>query len=542
MKVRTFVAPIATLMALGGVAALPAPTHAVTSVTVKVFGSQTYGGTTNFVGTTGTAGVTVSGITCTGLTGGAAIAPTLTAGGTYTIDGATCSGGVLNNPNYVIGSYSGQKLTVNKATIGVTADNASRAYKDDNPTFTFSATGLKNGEDTSVLTGAPTITTDAKSSSVPGDYAIKIFRGTLGGGDNYTINSFTDGTLTITAKPITVSVTGIQVYGGTPVWTASTGIAGLSVSGLGCTKLNDGRDVAPTLGVGNTYVLDTTTCSATLSSDYYTIAGFTSNRFVVQRAELTVTADSKSRIYGFNNPALTYTVTGLQNGETTAALNGAPDVTTTAVVKSNVGDYPIEVKTGTLSSPNYRFTLVDGTLTINKRLLTVTANPATRGFRAADPAYTATITGFRNGDTIDVVTGAPAFSTTATVDSSPGVYPLSVAVGTLDATNYGFTGFVGSTLTISEAPAIITTKKMKLGVIEATVTYGATNTPVVGSTITFTVGSSEDVACTAVTDATGRAACTVSGSIRTGISLRGYTAHFPGSPGVLAGEQHQGIF
>ena len=48
------------------------------------------------------------------------------------------------------------------------------------------------------------------------------------------------------------------------------------------------------------------------------------------------------------------------------------------------------------------------------------------------------LSGFVNGDTASVVTGAPILSTTVTPTTPRGTYPISVQVGTLTAQNYKF--------------------------------------------------------------------------------------------------------
>ena len=60
--------------------------------------------------------------------------------------------------------------------------------------------------------------------------------------------------------------------------------------------------------------------------------------FTVNPAPLTVTATNESMTYG-GTPALTYTYTGLVNGDTSATFSGS--LVTTATSSSNVGDYPI---------------------------------------------------------------------------------------------------------------------------------------------------------------------------------------------------------
>jgi len=82
-----------------------------------------------------------------------------------------------------------------------------------------------------------------------------------------------------------------------------------------------------------------------------------------------------------------------------------------------------------------------------KAVLTVTANSISVPY-GTTPVLTATITGFVNGDTLSVVSGAPALATTATSASLPGTYPISVGQGTLSAANYSFT-FIGGTVTVA---------------------------------------------------------------------------------------------
>ncbi|KAA1417758.1 hypothetical protein F0U44_15825 [Nocardioides humilatus] len=544
MNIRQLIAPVATALAFGGLAAVPAPAHATTPVTVRVIGVQTYGGSATFTGSTGKSGVTVSGITCTGLASGDAIDPTLPALGAYTIDGATCSGGVLSDPEYVIARYVGGRHLVSRATLTVTADNKTREFRDPNPPLTYTVTGFQNGEDSSILTGAPALATTAKpESQVSNRYNITIAKDTLSAGNNYLLRPFVPGKLTVTPKSVIVAVTGAQVYGdAAPKFTGDSGFDGIYVGGVTCTKLADGRDIAPTLPVASRLDIDTDTCSgAQLSGRNYAVVGYSSVKFNVLKAPLTLAAEPKSRSYGDANPALTYTVSGYKNGDDASALTGTASLTTTADAMSNVGSYPIDLEAGTLDADNYYFTFNDSTLTVNKALLTVSANAATREYSAPDPTFTASYSGFKNGETAAVLTGAPGFSTPATVSSNPGNYPLFINAGTLASSNYAFGGFAGNVLTITQTNGYIETKKMTSDyVLEGTLTSGPSRRPVVGATITFLTGTGTSVACTATTDSTGKATCTVSNfSYRSQIGLGGYLARFVGNAGVRAVEQRQ---
>jgi hypothetical protein len=87
--------------------------------------------------------------------------------------------------------------------------------------------------------------------------------------------------------------------------------------------------------------------------------------FTVNQAPLTVTANSPPPItFGQPIPALTYTITGFVNGDTSSVVTGTAALTTTATSTSQPGDYPISFSTKTLAATNYSFNYVDGTLTI----------------------------------------------------------------------------------------------------------------------------------------------------------------------------------
>ena len=70
-------------------------------------------------------------------------------------------------------------------------------------------------------------------------------------------------------------------------------------------------------------------------------------------------------------------------------------------------------------------------LTVNKAILTVTANNASNVYGTANPAFTPTYSGFVNGDTSAVLTGSPSLTTTATAASPVGSYTITAAAGTL---------------------------------------------------------------------------------------------------------------
>src|SRR5207244_8523746 len=82
-------------------------------------------------------GITLGGtVSCASVNGGTPIGSTLAAGGTYTIDGSSCSGLSLSgtgSSNYQI-AYSGGAFTVSKATIQVSV-TGSQTYGSSSPSF-----------------------------------------------------------------------------------------------------------------------------------------------------------------------------------------------------------------------------------------------------------------------------------------------------------------------------------------------------------------------------------------------------------------------
>ena len=88
------------------------------------------------------------------------------------------------------------------------------------------------------------------------------------------------------------------------------------------------------------------------------------------------------------------------------------------------------------------------TLTVDKAALTITANDVSRDFGEVNPPLTVSYSGFVNGDDESVLTTKPTVTTTATVDSPAGTYPITASGA--KAANYAMT-YVDGTLTIKEA-------------------------------------------------------------------------------------------
>ncbi|HVV73865.1 MAG TPA: MBG domain-containing protein, partial [Verrucomicrobiae bacterium] len=253
-----------------------------------------------------------------------------------------------------------RSFTVNPTQLTVTADNKSRAAGSANPPFTASYSGFVYGETASVLSGTPSLSTSATTSSPAGNYPITVTQGTLAAA-NYTF-SFVNGTLTVTnvAQTITFAPLGNLIYGAAPLNLTATASSGLPVSFSlvsGPATLNGG-----TLTITGTGSI--TVRASQSGNSIYAPAPNVDRSFSVTQAPLTVTADNKSRAVGSPNPPLTASYAGFVNGEGNSVLSGTPSLSTVADVNSSAGTYPITVSQGTLGAANYSFNFINGTLTV----------------------------------------------------------------------------------------------------------------------------------------------------------------------------------
>ena len=199
----------------------------------------------------------------------------------------------------------------------------------------------------------------------------------------------------------------------------------------------------------------------------------------VNKAVLTVTANNVSRVYGTANPALTYTIKGYKNADTSSVLAGAASLTTAATAKSGVGAAPITFATKGLTAWNYSIVYVNGSLTVTKAVLTVKATSVSRIYGTPNPMFTYTITGFVNGDTNSVISGAASLAgaTPATVTSAIGSYPIMFSTEGLTAANYSFTYVSGTLTVVSPLPTVtsLSPNSATAGGLGFTLTVSGTN-------------------------------------------------------------------
>ena len=195
------------------------------------------------------------------------------------------------------------------------------------------------------------------------------------------------------------------------------------------------RDAGEDVG---TYTINQGTL--TLSNNYnLTFIGADLN---IVSFSITVTIDSKSKIYSTADPALTYQITS-------GSLVGTDTLTgsLTRVAGENVGTYAIS---GNLTNPNYFVTINPGEMQITPASVTVVCTPKTKTFGSADPPLTFAIASGSQFVNMSNFTGA--LSRAAGEDS--GVYEIQQ--GTLTLGNNFNLSFIGSNLEITPAPPVVT--------------------------------------------------------------------------------------
>ncbi|HEY2389177.1 MAG TPA: MBG domain-containing protein [Candidatus Binatia bacterium] len=298
-------------------------------------------------------------------------------------------------------------------------------------------------QSTTVAANATSVSYGLPAALAAGDYSITADYS--GGGNLLASTGYATLTVNKASQPIAFGPFPAVTYGVAPITLSATGgptgnpVTFSVVSGPG--QIQQGTMLAVTGAA-------TINVAADQTGDANYNAGHANALQAVNQAPLTVTADPQTRVYGASNPTFTFSATGLVNNDDAAsAITGA---LTSAPPSAPVGMYPITP--GTLNAPNYTVTYNSNTLTVTPATLTVTADSLFKVQGAANPVLTYSLSGFVNGDDQGDVSGTPALGTTA-VDVSPvGDYPITIAVGTLTAANYGFS-LVDGTLHVGGPPS-----------------------------------------------------------------------------------------
>ena len=350
-----------------------------------------------------------------------------------------------SSDNYNVTNINGT-LTVSKAgALTVIANNKSKVYGTTDPELDYTPSGTLFYADTySVITGV-NLSTSTGASATFGSHSITAANGTA---DNYDVTNI-NGTLTVSKASLTVTANNkAKVYGegdpvpdyipsGTLYYTDSYSV----ISGV---SLNTETGASATFGTHTIAAGDGT-------AENYDVT-HVNGTLTVAKAELKVTANDKSKIYGADDPVLDYTPSGILYYTDTYSVITGVDLTAPAGAVASFGIHAINADGG--SAANYTVVHLNGILTVSKANLTVTANNKFKDYGADDPEldYTPSGTLFYE-DTYSVINGVHLITSTG-ASATFGSHSITAANGTAD--NYYVTNING-TLTVSKAAALTVT-------------------------------------------------------------------------------------
>ena len=315
-------------------------------------------------------------------------------------------------------------------------------------------------------------------------------------------------------------------------------IAPTSDSGMTITYGSSTPDVCTVNSSGAITILKVGTCTITAdqsgglkggTSTYYEAAEQKVQSFEVTQKAITITAAAKSKYFGDTDPSFTYTITS-------GSLIGSDTITGTMsrAAGESLGTYLISRNTLTPGS-NYAVTYVSANLTINAKVITVTAAPKSKVFGTNDPALTFTHTpALLAGDT---------FTGTISRNSGQNVGQYSIIQNTLALPAGYQLIFVGDTLTVTAKPLTISadSKSKNAGGSTPTFTFhsiGLSGSDAVGS-VTYNFSSGSYSSSTTPPTADGAYTTTPSAAVFSTGSASNYTITYETATYTITSLQNQ---
>ncbi|SNZ19216.1 MBG domain-containing protein [Cohaesibacter gelatinilyticus] len=376
-----------------------------------------------------------------------AVDPTVSAG---THRGNLVTQNVFENSdqgqNFRVFYHGSAAVEVAKADLTITASNDSKTYGTLAPLTNFTTSGLVNSDG---VTGLSLTSTGAPVSATVGDYDILASNATGMGLDNYNI-TYVNGTLTVAKAPLAIYVDNAsKTYGNAAAPFSYTASGLVAANGDNITSLDLASLGAPATADAGTYAITADNAAGNGLGNYD--ISYVNGTLTVNKAPLTITASNASKTYGTAAAPFSYTQSGLVNSDSITSVSlaslGAP-------ATANAGTYAITADNALGTGlGNYNISYVDGTLTVNKAPLTITANDASKTYGNAAAPFGYTSSGLVNSDSISSVNlaslGAPA-------TANAGTYAITAdnAAGT-GLGNYDI-NYVNGTLTVNKANLTVT--------------------------------------------------------------------------------------
>ncbi|MBE0544980.1 MAG: hypothetical protein IH623_26885 [Verrucomicrobia bacterium] len=251
------------------------------------------------------------------------------------------------------------------------------------------------------------------------------------------------GGVKLTWNPSTDTVLGYHVY-------RSTNAAG-PFTRLNGSLITDTNYIDFEVGT-NVYMVRAVKLEVSGSGSYYNASqGIFQSFTPVHLPVLTISAQSTNKVYGAPLPELIAIYSGFVGEDGPEGLTPPPVLETTATAASPVGNYSITPSGA--GSANYSIQYEAGTLSVTPAALTIKAQNTNKLYGAVLPVFTPLYDGLVNDDMAADLDSPPVLSTSATVESPVGNYPIT-AGGAADL-NYNIT-FNEGTLAVDPSPLTVT--------------------------------------------------------------------------------------
>jgi hypothetical protein len=257
--------------------------------------------------------------------------------------------------------------------------------------------------------------------------------------------------ITIDKKALTITASSESLPYGSAVPTITPSYSGF-ITGESSTALTaqpECSTVYTRLSTANTS--QATSCTGATAANYAITE--TNGAVTVTKRSVTVTASSPSRAYGDAQGTITPSYSSdFQNSDTSSVVSSMSCGTGYTNTSAAGTTHSTFCNSGTAT--NYQFTYVNGSITVDKKTVAVTASSHSVDYGDAAPTVTPSYGPFANGDTSSVVSNmacTTSYSGTTPVASS-GI-ATSCSAGT--AANYQFT-YTSGAITISKRALTVT--------------------------------------------------------------------------------------
>ena len=380
-------------------------------------------------------------------------------------------------------------FNINRKTVTITANDGSKTYNGTALTEdSFTATDLETGDEhtfTVVMTEGSTITDVGTQPNVIATVdGVSVSTGTETAVGNYLVTT-ADGELEVTAKAVTITANNAsKTYNGTALVGSGFDASALETGdehtftvvmteGSTITDVGTQPNVIATVdGVAVTTGTETAVGNYLVTTENGTLT--------INPKSVTITASEGSKTY--NGSALTetgFTASSLEEGDThtfTVEMTAESTITNVGTKDNEIATVDgVAVTTGTETTVgNYKVTTAKGTLTINPKTVTITANDNSKvydgaaltesGFTATDletgdtHEFTVTMTAestiTNRGDQPNVIATVDGFAVETGVAIAIGNYLVTTVNGTLSVTGKVITITAGSDEKVYDGTAL----------------------------------------------------------------------------------------